>query len=85
MPTEAPLSHRKHCSLNASLVVPPLILGLCDITLCPCVTHLTNVCLAAISVLKNKFCTAALLSSVFELTNHSGPGIKEAGLEETGA
>ena len=31
-PTEAPVSHRKHCSWNTSSVVPHLILWLCDIT-----------------------------------------------------
>ena len=30
---EAPLSHRKHCSWNASSTVPPSILWFCDITL----------------------------------------------------
>ena len=35
-PIEPPLSHRKHCSRNASSVAPPLIPWLCDITLHPC-------------------------------------------------
>ena len=43
-PTEAPLSHRKHCSSNASRVVPPLSQWLCDITLRHIVTHLHNLC-----------------------------------------
>ena len=32
-PAEAPLSHRKRCSWNVSSAAPPLIWGLCDITL----------------------------------------------------
>ena len=60
-PTESPLSHRKHCSWNASSVVSPLILWLCDITLCHRVTYLHNLCLASSFTSKNTFCTAALL------------------------
>ena len=62
-PTEAPLSHSKHCSWNASSVVPPLILWICDITLCHRVTHLYNLCPAASLACKNWFSTAALLLS----------------------
>ena len=59
--TEAPLSHRKHSSLNASSVVPPLILWLCYITLHHHATHLHNVFQVASSALKNWFSTDALL------------------------
>ena len=41
-PTEAPFSHRKPCSWNASSEVPPLIPWLCDITLRHHVSHLHN-------------------------------------------
>ena len=50
---QAPLSHRKHCSRNASSVVPPLITWLCDITLCHRVTHLHNQFPAATLAYKN--------------------------------
>ena len=45
-PTEIPLSHKKHCFLNASSVVPPLIEWLGDMTLCQHVIHSHNLCLA---------------------------------------
>ena len=45
-PTEGLLSHRKHCPLNASSVLLPLIPWLCDITLRQEVTHLHDLCLA---------------------------------------
>ena len=60
-PTGAPLSHRKHCSWNASPVVPPLILWLCDITLRHHVKLLHNLFLVACLVCENWFRTAALL------------------------
>ena len=57
-PTEVPLSHTKHCSWNASSVVPPFILWLCDITL-------QTICfLTAVLQRKNWFSTATLLLSV---------------------
>ena len=39
-PAETLISYKNHCSWNASSPVPPLILWLCDITLCHYVTML---------------------------------------------
>ena len=90
-PTEAPLSHGKHCYLNASSVAPPLVPWLPDIILCHRVAHLHNLCLVACLAWWDWFSTAALLllkaveSGVCELTNQNRPNIKEEGLKETGA
>ena len=59
-----PLSHRKHCSWNASSVVPPLIPWLCAITLCHRAIQSGYLCLAAILAHKIWFSTAPLLLSV---------------------
>ena len=82
--TEAPLSHRKHCSLNASSVVLPLILWLCDITLCHHVTHLHNWCTIWLIVrhLRIDLIQLHLLGAglgMCELTNQRILGIYEAG------
>ena len=60
-PAEAPLSHRKHCSWNASSVISLYISWLCDITLCHHVTHLYNLSLPASLAPKNWFSQGALL------------------------
>ena len=60
-PTEAPPSHRKHCSWNASSVVLPLTPWLCDIAPCQGVTPVHNLCQAPSLAPKNWFSTAALL------------------------
>ena len=84
-PTEAPLSHRKHHSLNASSVVPPLIPWLCDITLQQHVAQLSNLCRAASSA--HVVIGSDAGSGVWELTNQSRPVIQEGSLflKETGA
>ena len=58
---QAPLSYRKRCSWNASSVVSPLILWLCDITLHHHVTHLHDKSLIAHLGCKYWFSAAALL------------------------
>ena len=49
-PTGAPLSHRKHCSWNASSVLQPFILWLCDITLLHRVTQFMPVYAAQVKL-----------------------------------
>ena len=60
-PTEAPLSHRKHRSWNASSVALPLIPRLCDITVHHGVTRLQSWWLAASLARENWFSPATLL------------------------
>ena len=67
-PTEAPLSHRKRCTLKS---------WRCDITLSHSVTHVHHLCLAASSACENwsQSCSVAVSgadTAVCELTNQEG-------------
>ena len=60
-PSEAPLSHRKHCSWNTSSVVPLYSVTLWHRSSCHHVTHLHNFRLAASLARGNWFSSAALM------------------------
>ena len=78
-PTEAPLSHRKHCSWNASSPSSPLIMLFCE----SCISH--KLCPEASKNSVNHSCSVVISgvgSDMCELTNQR-LCIQEGGLKET--